>query len=85
MNETIWLTAFIIQAGLHIIAAYFIKKQWIQYIDEREKQWQTERQQLLDRIQAPSFAEYKQAEVKVIKAEKMKPEDLVPSLKLPLE
>jgi hypothetical protein len=36
----------------------------------KEKQWKEERQQLLDRIQAPSFAEYKQAEVKVIKAQK---------------
>ena len=31
--------------------------------------WQAERQQLLDRIQAPTFAEYKQAEVKVIRAQ----------------
>ncbi len=35
---------------------------------EREE-WRTERQQLLDRIQAPTFAEYKHAEVKVIKAQ----------------
>lgn len=32
--------------------------------------WQEERQRLLDRIQAPSFEHYKQAEVKVIKAQK---------------
>lgn len=31
--------------------------------------WHKERQQLLDRIQSPSFAEYKQAEVKIIKAQ----------------
>lgn len=31
---------------------------------------QEERQKLLDRIQAPSFEHYKQAEVKVIKAQK---------------
>jgi hypothetical protein len=31
--------------------------------------WQTERQQLLDRIQAGSFAEYKTQEVRVIKAQ----------------
>jgi hypothetical protein len=35
---------------------------------EKEKQWTEERQQLLDRIQSPSFAEYKHQEVKVIKA-----------------
>lgn len=33
------------------------------------KQWQEERKQLLDRIQSGSFAEYKHAEVKVIKAQ----------------
>jgi hypothetical protein len=32
-------------------------------------QWDDERQNLLDRIQAPSFAEYKHQEVKVIKAQ----------------
>lgn len=31
--------------------------------------WQKERQQLLDRIQAPSFDHYKHAEVRVIKAQ----------------
>lgn len=36
--------------------------------DERHK-WNIERQQLLDRIQAPTFAEYKQQEVRVIKAQ----------------
>lgn len=37
---------------------------------EQERQnWAAERQQLLDRIQAPSFSEMKQAEVKVIKAQ----------------
>jgi hypothetical protein len=32
------------------------------------REWTIERQQLLDRIQAPTFSEYKQQEVKVIKA-----------------
>ncbi|MHA7967698.1 hypothetical protein ACX93W_26650 [Paenibacillus sp. CAU 1782] len=36
---------------------------------EREIEWNKERQQLLDRIQAPSFGEMKQAEVKIIKAQ----------------
>ncbi|MDG0791925.1 hypothetical protein OMP38_14490 [Cohnella ginsengisoli] len=42
---------------------------------------QEERQKLLDRIQAPSFDHYKQAEVKVIKAQKEEPKregDLIP-------
>lgn len=38
------------------------------WIEEREV-WSKERQRLLDRIQAPTFAEYKQAEVKVIRAQ----------------
>lgn len=33
-----------------------------------ENNWNIERQQLLDRIQSPTFAEYKHQEVKVIKA-----------------
>lgn len=40
-----------------------------EYRKEREA-WHTERQQLLDRIQAPSFDHLKQAEVRVIKASK---------------
>ena len=44
---------------------------------EKELAWKEERQQLLDRIQANSFAEYKTAEVRVIKAQKEdKPEQL---------
>ena len=76
------LVVLIIYQG---IIGYLNKRELLVFVDNQFEQWQTERQQLLDRIQAPSFAEYKQAEVKVIKAEKMKPEDLVPSLKLPLE
>jgi len=38
------------------------------WLSEREA-WTSERQQLLDRIQAPSFGELKQAEVKTIKAQ----------------
>lgn len=38
------------------------------WLAEREA-WTVERQQLLDRIQAPSFGELKHAEVKTIKAQ----------------
>jgi hypothetical protein len=38
------------------------------WITERDA-WHIERQQLLDRIQSPSFAEYKTQEVRVIKAQ----------------
>jgi hypothetical protein len=50
---------------------------FVRYEDTREKvydqerqQWQAERKELLDRIQAPSFDHLKQAEVKIIKAQK---------------
>ena len=36
---------------------------------KEKEEWNKERQQLLDRIQSPSFAEYKHAEVKTIKAQ----------------
>lgn len=39
-----------------------------EWAKEREH-YKHERQQLLDRIQAPTFAEYKQQEVRVIKAQ----------------
>ncbi|AHV96148.1 hypothetical protein [Paenibacillus sabinae] len=39
------------------------------WIAEREK-WNEERQQLLDRIQAPSYDHLKHHEVKIIKAQK---------------
>ena len=58
---------------------------WVFTSTDREKnfnrereEWKAERQQLLDRIQANSFAEYKTAEVRVIKAQKdEKPEPQV--------
>lgn len=39
-------------------------------IKHEREQWHKERQQLLDRIQAPSFSHFKEAEVKVIKAQR---------------
>lgn len=36
---------------------------------EKEQAWAIERQQLLDRIQAPSFDHLKQAEIRIIKAQ----------------
>lgn len=38
--------------------------------DHERELWLKERQQLLDRIQAPSFDHYKAAEVRVLKAQK---------------
>lgn len=38
--------------------------------NRERNEWARERKELMDRVQAPSFTEYKQAEVKVIKAQK---------------
>lgn len=58
------------------ITAIAILFAWLYTMREKERQynaerglWQQERQQLLDRIQAGSFAEYKTQEVRVIKAQ----------------
>lgn len=52
----------------------FEQQQTVRRFDHERETWVQERQQLLDRIQAPTFGEYKQAEVKVIKAQKAGPE-----------
>jgi hypothetical protein len=39
-------------------------------IESERQQWVVERQHLLDRIQAPSFDHLKQAEVRIIRAQK---------------
>jgi len=38
------------------------------WFQSKEQEWKEERQQLLDRIQAPTFAEFKHQEAKIIKA-----------------
>lgn len=57
-------------------AAHVDIRKDLEYRKERE-QWHTERQQLLDRIQAPSFDHLKHHEVKVIKAMKEEPKETV--------
>jgi hypothetical protein len=43
----------------------------LEFVQKEERQdWTKERQQLLDRIMAPSFDHLKQAEVRVIRAQK---------------
>jgi hypothetical protein len=65
--------------GLMVICI-FITLCWVYtiYVNDKAKsaerqQWAVERQQLLDRIQAPSFDHLKQAEIRVIKAQKEEP------------
>lgn len=60
-----WLVSDELQRRRH---AYERERQYVILRDERET-WSSERQQLLDRIQASSFAEYKHAEIKLTKAQ----------------
>ncbi|HFJ9287464.1 TPA: hypothetical protein ACGW44_005510, partial [Bacillus toyonensis] len=40
----------------------------MEHVHQKEREiWKEERKELYDRIQAPSFAEYKQGEVKMVK------------------
>ncbi|XEC97040.1 hypothetical protein AB6A23_11145 [Paenibacillus tarimensis] len=70
MNE---LTGIIILAIVINFGTVLLLRMTIEGINQaREKereQWREERQQLLDRIQAPSFDHLKHHEVKVIKAQ----------------
>lgn len=55
------------------VTLYYLTKEHNRNVEGLQSAWKDERQQLLDRIQAPSFEHYKQAEVKVIKAQKDDP------------
>lgn len=69
----ILLTMFLVTIGYAIHVD--IRKDR-EYRLERE-QWHAERQQLLDRIQAPSFDHLKHHEVKIIKAQKEQPKETI--------
>jgi hypothetical protein len=68
-----WIvTSFIMLYAIHRMERNIARerdKMW----DERVT-WKDERSELYDRIQSPSFAEYKHQEVKVIKAQNNTPE-----------
>lgn len=69
-------TIFVLMGGVIAALLLFI------YVDRKDNRlhvesWQEERQKLLDRIQAPSFSHFKEAEVKVIKAQKEEPKDTI--------
>ncbi|WP_217597313.1 hypothetical protein [Cohnella sp. GbtcB17] len=81
MSMEAWIiaAAWIVTSGIMLVAVFWLEKrntveqdkmfeERCAWKDERQA-WAVERQQLLDRIQAPSFGEYKQAEIKVIKAQ----------------
>lgn len=64
----------IIQAALHLGISIIHRVQWLSFIKEKEREWSAERKDLLDRIQAPSFAEYTNKVVREKKAEQPKEE-----------
>lgn len=53
-----------------LIIMYAQQQALYDHIETLTEQWQEERSQLLDRIQAPTFSEYKNAEIKMVKAQK---------------
>lgn len=62
------ILAFVIFVLLLIIAK--VIEGYHNHIVNLTEHWNVERSELLDRIQASSFAEYKQAEIKMVKAQK---------------
>jgi hypothetical protein len=68
----IMIAALIIQGALHCFVSWHHRNQWVEYIAQKERLWEAERKDLLDRIQAPSFAEYTN---KVIKEKKLDKQD----------
>lgn len=74
MSVAAWIIAiaWVVTGSIKLYAInrmeYNISRERQQMLDERAT-WMQERRELLDRIQAPSFGEMKQAEVKKIRAE----------------
>lgn len=63
-----YVVFFVLVAVIIFLGAFAYK---IEHVHEKERDvWKQERKELYDRIQAPSFAEYKQSEVKMVKAQK---------------
>ena len=62
------ISAMIALSALHLTVTHMQKRQWIAYTERKEAEWNAERRDLLDRIQAPTFAEYTN---KVIKEKRL--------------
>ncbi|WP_144520013.1 hypothetical protein [Bacillus thuringiensis] len=63
-----YVVFFVLVAVIIFLGAFAYK---IEQVHQKERDvWKQERKELYDRIQAPSFAEYKQGEVKMVKAQK---------------
>jgi len=55
---TLFVTAFLVQAAFFIAAILIDRQLWRRHIEAKERDWNAERKDLLDRIQAPNFGEY---------------------------
>jgi predicted Holliday junction resolvase-like endonuclease len=86
MNVVFLFLAVIIVILLCILAAQQksfqdniveLTKQHHRHVVNLSELWETERSELLDRIQAPTFGELKNAEIKMVKAQQ--PEEPKPS------
>ena len=63
-----YVVFFVLVAVIIFLGVFAYK---IEHVHQKERDmWKQERKELYDRIQAPSFAEYKQGEVKMVKAQK---------------
>jgi len=63
------VAALLLQSALHVYVSHIHKRQWLSYVNEKEQAWQVERADLLNRIQAGNYAEYKTQEIRLIKAQ----------------
>ncbi|MFE1630380.1 hypothetical protein ACFLFF_26945 [Brevibacillus reuszeri] len=80
MSEWLYLTLFILSVGGLSFVLWAQDRYWGNKVSELEEnrryerqEWYEERKQLLDRIQAPTFQDYKQAEIRMAKVEKGEP------------
>jgi predicted Holliday junction resolvase-like endonuclease len=68
-----FICALVIMAIVIVVLLQTIRSQqdtYMEHIENLMDDWNEERSELLDRIQAPTFTEYKQAEIKMVKAQK---------------
>lgn len=77
MSEWLYLVLFVLSVGALTFVLWAQDRHWGNKVSELEEnrryerqEWYEERKQLLDRIQAQSFNEFKQAEIRLAKVEK---------------
>jgi Spy/CpxP family protein refolding chaperone len=56
--NTLFVTAILAQSAFFIAAFLIDRHLWRRHMSAKEREWNAERRDLLDRIQAPNFGEY---------------------------